>query len=250
MPRFRSDNVDIAYEVHGQGEPIILVHGFASNRHINWSETGWVELLVGDGRMVVAMDNRGHGESGKLYDPDDYGAPTMAEDVRGLLDHLAMPNADVMGYSMGARITAFLTMKHPERVRSAVLAGLAENMIKGVGGAEPIAQALEAPSGRDVVDPVPRAFRLFAESTGSDLRALAACMRSSRQKISEEELGMISSPVLVAAGSTDDIAGPVGPLVDAIPGSEGLIIPGRDHMRAVGDAAYKRGVVDFLSRRR
>ena len=246
MPVFDSNGVEIAYSVQGEGAPILLIHGFASNARVNWIDTGWSKVLQGAGRMVICVDNRGHGDSEKLYDPAEYGSPIMADDAARLLDHLGIAQADVMGYSMGARISAFLTMNHGERVRSAVFAGLAENMIKGVGGAEPVARALEAPSVQDVRDPMPKAFRIFAESTGSDLRALAACMRSSRQKITVEELGGITAPVLVAVGTEDDVAGRPEPLAEAIPGARILPIPGRDHMRAVGDRTYKEGVLAFL----
>jgi len=246
MPSFNSDGVEIAYRMSGEGPPILLIHGFASNARVNWDEPGWVRTLERDGRMVITIDNRGHGESEKLYDPAAYSSPIMADDAARLLDHLAIPQCDIMGYSMGARISAFMTINHPERVRSAVFAGLAENMINGVGGAEIVAQALEAPSLADVTDLMPRAFRMFAEATKSDLRALAACMRSSRQKITVEELADISTPVLVAVGTKDEIAGRAEPLVDAIPGARALLIPDGDHMRTVGDKTYKQGVLDFL----
>lgn len=246
MPAFDSDGVEIAFTVSGEGPPILLIHGFASNSAVNWVETGWNKVLEQAGRMVICIDNRGHGESGKLYDPAQYSSPIMAADAARLLDHLGIGQADIMGYSMGARISAFVTINHGERVRSAVFAGLAENMIKGVGGAEPVAQALEADSYRDVDDPVALSFRTFAESTGSDLKALAACMRSSRQRISVDELGAITAPVLVAVGTEDYIAGPAEPLADAIPGAKILKVPGRDHMRTVGDRVYKQGVLEFL----
>jgi pimeloyl-ACP methyl ester carboxylesterase len=148
---------------------------------------------------------------------------------------------------MGARVAAFLTLAHPERVRRAVFAGLASRMITGVGGAEAIARALEAPSRDDVTDPGAKAFRIFAEQTKSDLRALAACIRSSRVKITAEELGRIGVPVLVVAGEKDDVAGDVQTLADAIPGARGVTLPGRNHMNAVGDRGYKDAVLDFLA---
>lgn len=246
MHKFNSDGVEIAYDLAGEGPPILLIHGFASNGRVNWRDTGWVTTLAEAGRRVIVIDNRGHGESRKLYDPALYSAPVMAEDARRLLDHLKIERADVMGYSMGARIAAFLTIKHPARVRSAIFAGLASRMITGVGGAEEIAQALEAPSSAEVTAPGPRAFRLFAEQTKSDLKALAACMRSTRQKITAEELGRIAVPVLVVAGEKDDVAGEVAPLVAAIPGARGVTLPGRNHMNAVGDRGYKEAVMEFL----
>jgi pimeloyl-ACP methyl ester carboxylesterase len=97
-----------------------------------------------------------------------------------------------------------------------------------------------------VIAPGPRAFRLFAEQTRSDLRALAACMRSARAKIAVEDLGRIAAPVLVVAGEKDDVAGDVAPLVAAIPGARGVTLPNRNHMSAVGDKGYKEAVVAFL----
>lgn len=246
MHKFNSDGVEIAYDLAGEGPPILLIHGFASNGRVNWRDTGWVKSLADAGRRVVTIDNRGHGESEKLYDPALYSAPIMAEDARRLLDRLKIARADVMGYSMGARIAAFLTIQHPARVRSAVFAGLASRMITGIGGAEDIAQALKAPSSAAVTEPGPRAFRLFAEQTRSDLKALAACMRSERAKITAEELGGIAVPVLVVAGEKDDVAGEVAPLVAAIPGSRGVTLLGRSHMKAVGDKGYKEAVLAFL----
>jgi len=247
MPQFHSDGVDIAYLDEGAGDPILLIHGFASNKMINWMYPGWVDLLVKDGRRVIAIDNRGHGESSKFYDPEAYGAPVMAEDARNLLDHLGIDRTDVMGYSMGSRISAFLTLNHPDRIGRVIFGGLGYGMVGGVGDPEPIASALEAESLQDVPDRTGRAFRAFAEQTGSDRLALAACMRSSRQKISEADVGRIDRPVLVAVGTRDDIAGSPQKLADLMPDARVLEIPGRDHMVAVGDKVYKQGVLEFLA---
>src|SRR5579872_4441485 len=124
MPTFHNGAVEIAYLDEGHGEPIVLVHGFASTKEVNWVAPGWVSTLTRAGRRVIALDNRGHGQSSKLYDPAAYHSAIMAQDVRALLDHLALPRADVMGYSMGARIAAFLALADPQRVRAVVLGGL------------------------------------------------------------------------------------------------------------------------------
>lgn len=249
MPTFQSDGVEIAYIDEGAGDPVLLIHGFASNSQINWVDTGWMRTLTQAGWRAIAYDNRGHGQSQKLYEIKDYGAPLMAEDARRLLDHLGLPRADVMGYSMGARITAFLTMTHPDRVRSAIFAGLGINMVRGLAGTGPIAHALEAPSIDDVTNPTARTFRAFAEQTRSDLKALAVCIRSARQPITAAQVATIARPVLVAVGSDDVIGGSARDLAALIPGAEALEIPGRDHMRAVGDRVYKDGVLAFLARR-
>ena len=150
MPSFRNGDVEIAYLDEGEGEPIVLVHGFASTKEVNWVQPGWVSTLNRAGRRTVALDNRGHGASSKLYDPSAYHSTIMADDVRALLDHLKIERADIMGYSMGARITAFLAVKHAERVRSAILGGLGIRLVEGVGLPESIAEALEAASLDDI----------------------------------------------------------------------------------------------------
>src|SRR5690606_10645447 len=121
------------------------------------------------------------------------------------------------GYSMGARISAFLAFAHPERVRSVTLGGLGIRLVSGVGLPESIADALEAPSLADVTDPTGRTFRSFAEQTKSDRRALAACIRGSRQVLTREQVGELRSPVLVAVGTKDDVAGAAAPLAALIP---------------------------------
>jgi pimeloyl-ACP methyl ester carboxylesterase len=249
MQSFDSGGVTIAYSDEGEGEPILLIHGFASNVATNWRDAHWMRTLTGAGRRVIAYDNRGHGESEKLYDPNLYGAPTMAEDARRLLDHLGIGSADVLGYSMGARIGVFLALQHPQRVRSLVLGGAGINLVRGMVGTGPISRALEAPRIEDVTNDTARSFRAFAEQTGSDLKALAACMRGPREKITAENLARLAVPVLVAAGSEDVIAGSGSELASLIPGVQLLDIPGRDHMRAVGDARFKQGVLDFLTKR-
>ena len=252
MQHFNSGGVDIAYIDEGAGEagklPVLLIHGFASNVAANWVDPGWVRTLTRAGHRVVALDNRGHGQSAKVYVEAAYGPRLMAEDALGLLDHLGIKQAHVMGYSMGARVTAFLASMHPARVRSAVFGGLGINMIRGLAGTRPIANALLAPSLADVTNATARTFRAFAEATGSDLKALAACILSSREPITAEMVGALTVPVLVAVGDQDVIGGSAVELAALIPGAGAFVIEGRDHMRAVGDLRFKDAVLRFLAR--
>jgi len=249
MQSFDSEGVRIAFWDVGQGEPILLIHGFASAVRFNWIEPGWVALLGRNGRRVVALDNRGHGASDKPHAAGGYGSALMAEDARRLLDLLHIARADVMGYSMGARIGAFLAAGHPQRVRSLVLGGLGGSMLAPMVGGEAIAAALEAPSIEDVADPAVRAYRAFAEKTASDLVALAACIRAVREPLTPAMAAAIACPVLVAVGSNDHLAGDAGALAARVAHGEALVIPRRDHMQSVGDPLFKRTVLEFLARR-
>lgn len=247
MPIVQLADVSLNYIDEGEGEPILLIHGFGSSHIFNWVNPGWVDFLVKAGRRVIALDNRGHGESQKFYNPADYGSPRMADDAILLVERLGFPRIDVMGYSMGARITAFMALKRPDLVRSIVLGGLGWGMVTGIASPEPIAAALEADTLKEVTDLVGRMFRVFAEQTSSDRFALAACMRSSRQKIDVEDVARITVPALVAVGTKDVIAGDPDKLAALMPRAEVFHIEGRDHMVAVGDRSFKARVGDFLA---
>ena len=198
------------------------------------------------GFRVITFDNRGHGRSAKLYDPSAYPAPVMAEDAHRLLEHLELRTAAVIGYSMGARIAAFLTIQHPALVSRAVFAGLAENMILGLDGSDDIADALEAASAEEIASAEAGTFRRFAEQTGSDLRALAACMRSARRK-SRGGAGHDQVPGAGRCGQRGSPCRAVEPLVAALAHGKGLMLEGRNHMSAVGDRRFKSSVLEFLA---
>jgi pimeloyl-ACP methyl ester carboxylesterase len=253
MPFFSSAGVRIAFADFAPpgtaGDPIVLVHGFASNHAVNWVNTLWTKTLTAAGLRVIALDNRGHGQSQKLYEPALYHSSLMAGDVLRLLDHLGLERADVMGYSMGARIAAHLALEAPARLRSLIMGGLGIHLVEGVGLPLGIADAIEARSAEVLSDPMQRMFRLFAEQTKSDLQALAACIRGSRQVMSRAEVSAITTPTLIAVGGKDEVAGSGAALADLMPNARFLDIPGRDHNLAVGDKAHKQGVLAFLAER-
>ncbi|MEX0786802.1 MAG: alpha/beta fold hydrolase, partial [Dehalococcoidia bacterium] len=120
---FDSNGVPIHYEVIGEGDPIVLVHGFSASFETNWGGTGWVDALR-PLRKVVGLDARGHGESGKPHEPEAYADDEMANDVIRLLDHLGIERADLFGYSMGAGISLNLLVSHPERFTSVIMGGI------------------------------------------------------------------------------------------------------------------------------
>ena len=173
----------------------------------------------------------------------------MADDARRLLDHLDIERADVMGYSMGARIGAHMALAAPERMRSLLLGGLGIHLVEGVGLPLGIADAMEAPSLDELTDPMQRMFRAFAEQTKSDLKALAACIRGSRQALTQAEVASIRLPTLVSVGTNDPIAGSAQALARLMPNARAFDIPGRDHNLAVGDRAHKQAVLEFLAAR-
>lgn len=245
---FEHDGFKLAYREEGQGDPILLIHGFASTSVVNWVSPGWFRTLTEAGYHVIAIDNRGHGLSDKPHERDAYYPAKMASDASALLDHLGIKKAHVMGYSMGARISAFLALQQPEKVRTVVFGGLGIGMVTGAGDWEPIGEALLAEDPETVTNPRGKMFRKFADQTKSDRFALAACVVTSKELVTAKEISHILQPALVAVGTTDDIAGNAQELADLLPNGEALDITGRDHMLAVGDKIYKKGVIEFLER--
>lgn len=247
MPLCQLDDVELAYEAFGDGDPILLVHGFASSKEANWIDTGWTKLLADSGYRVVAFDNRGHGGSTKFHRSEAYSLGKMAGDALGLMAALDLQKPHLMGYSMGARISALLGQHHGQKFSKIILAGNGYSMIEGTGDWSPVRDALLAPSLSDVTDLRGRAFRKFADQTKSDLKALAECVTAVRELFSEADFERLENDTLVAIGTEDDIAGSGERLAELMPNARYLPIPRRDHMRAVGDPVYKAGVLDFLS---
>lgn len=249
MPLFLSQGLTLNFREEGEGDPVLLIHGFASNTQMNWVGTGWMKALAEAGYRAIAFDHRGHGGSEKIYDSAAYSISHMTEDAFALLDHLRIERADLVGYSMGARVGALMAINNPERVRSLVIGGMGARLFEGASKPEAIAEALEAPTREDVTDAYARTFRVFAEATKSDLAALAAVMRSPRMPLTPDLLARIQCPVLIAVGSEDDVAGSPHELAAHLQDASVLEIVGRDHNRTVGDKGFKTGVLEFLASR-
>jgi pimeloyl-ACP methyl ester carboxylesterase len=242
---FDSDGVRLHYELYGpeDGEPAVLVHGFASDYTLNWVGTRWQETLTGAGYRVIGLDCRGHGNSEKPHDPAAYAIDVMAADVVRLLDHLGIEAARYVGYSMGARIGLQVMLDIPERVRRAVLGGL------GMGGAwheaEEIARAMR---GQRTESEVAKTFYDFASARPTnDLEALAACILGIQSDLDQARLNAITIPVLIVVGDQDDIARDVDRLVVSIPTAKLVTVAGRNHMSAVIAREFKQAALEFLA---
>ncbi len=249
MPEFDSNGVSIHYEVFGDDDKptIILVHGFAVSLDLNWVRPGWIDTLT-PLRQVVALDCRGHGESEKLYDAAAYG-DNVPDDVLRLMDHLDIEKADLFGYSMGGRISTRLMTAHPERFHSVVLGGIGDVLAVRRAGRPQMAEAMLASDKSEVEDSIAKGFRILAETTGADLKALAASTQGTWTPLTAEDLRKVELPVLIVVGENDNIVGSADKLRASIPGAELLTIPDKDHMMVVPDQRFKDAVVRFLNDR-
>src|SRR4051812_24073614 len=236
MPDFvtADDGVELAYERQGDGPAIVLVHGFGSSRVQNWKSTGWYGGLTAAGFSLVAMDCRGHGDSGKPHDEAAYGHDRMAQDVIDVMETCGLRDALLLGYSMGGFIGLRLLASHPERVRKLAIAGVGEtyleDRITSPQARAGLADALLTQDKDSIIDPRAKMFRAFADQPGKDRLALAACMRAMSPRLPPEPLSQLQRPVLVIPGSEDETAGRAEPLAATFAKGRAVTIAGRDHM--------------------
>jgi pimeloyl-ACP methyl ester carboxylesterase len=257
---FDSNGVEIRYTVQGEGEPVILVHGFTASVETNWGQPGIIADLAKDFR-VIAIDARGHGKSGKPHDPAAYGA-NMMEDVIRLMDHLGILKAHIAGYSMGGGITLQAVATYPDRFYSAILGGmgwmppggpmegmmnvLAESLEQGKG-LGPLVTALN-PAGR----PAPTAEQIAAVNermlATNDPLALAAVIRGNKfnKQITAERLKANDVPMLAVIGEIDPIKAAVDGMKNVETDLEVVVLPGKDHLTAVADPLLAEKMHEFL----
>lgn len=242
----------IAYEDQGEGDAVVLVHGFAASVKENWERSGWISMLVRARRRVVALDLRGHGQSAKFYEPEAYSFDIFAKDVVTLVEHLQLKKPDLIGFSLGARVVLQCLLSRPEKFLLGVLCGVGEMLFDPRDDRDPegFAKAMEAPNADAVTDDMARRFRLFAEGQGQDLRALAAVSRGlnlTPRAWSKDELGTIKHETLVVAGTGDDLAGAPEPLARVFPNAKAVRVPGCGHMDCLIQPMFKGAVMDFLA---
>lgn len=251
MPTIHANGLWIQFEQDGTPDQptIVLVHGFASHGVHNWVATGFAKELRAAGRRVIHMDCRGHGRSDKPHDPAAYSIDVMAADVEELLRYANARVVDLMGYSMGARISLRVLERGRARLRSVVLGGVGESVLRPFANTA-LATAFKAPDAASIQDPGARAFRRFAESVGNDIAALAAVQAghaASFMPADTAALAQVKIPVLVIAGSKDVLVGSPQKLADLIPGARAVVVPDEDHLSAPASAAMKRAVLEFLA---
>lgn len=246
MAQFEHDGLLLAYDDIGSGEPIVLIHGFASNRFENWRRVGWYGAIERKRMRLLALDQRGHGESAKSHDAQMYRSAALAGDVVAMLDVAGVHRAHVVGYSLGARVALSMALAHPDRVNHLVLGGIGGKLFDAPRETHLLADAMLAENAQDIAEPLLRSFRQFADEQGEDRKALAACASGLDFGFTQDVFTNLRAPTLVIAGARDMLAGDAQGLADAIPGARAITLPGCDHFSAIPHALFKAGVFDFL----
>jgi len=244
------NGVTLAYDDLGPaGAPrtILLLHGFSSNRNEGWRRTGWYGAMERRGTRVIALDQRGHGESAKPHDPAAYGREQLAADAMALLDHLGVSRCDVLGYSMGTRTAMQAALDAPGRVSNLLLGGVGGRLFDPAPVAgETLADAMRAVDPETIRTPLLRSFRQFADEQGEDRLALAACTEAVSPPLAPSDLARLPMPVLVFAGARDELAGDPQVLASCFPNGRAISLAGCDHFSAIPHAGAKAAVFDFL----
>jgi pimeloyl-ACP methyl ester carboxylesterase len=247
MATFISNGLTLAYDhFPGEGRPVILIHGFTSNRNENWRRLGWYGAFERKRMQFAALDCRGHGESAKPHDPAAYTREAMVGDIVALLDHLGAERADLAGYSMGARIALAAGLAHPKRFPLVVLGGMGAKLFEPRRPGNEMAEAMEAADPETISNAMLKSFRRFADEQGEDRLALAALTRANDAPFTRDDVAKLSVPALIVAGSRDDLAGSPQDLAALIPGARAVSLPGCDHFSAIPHALFKAAVFDFL----
>jgi pimeloyl-ACP methyl ester carboxylesterase len=232
----------------GDAGVVVLAHGFASSAEEMWRRLGWLAAFQRKGWRAIAFDMRGHGRSDKPHDAVAYARADMADDILALMDHLDLPRADLMGYSMGTGVALGAALARPRRFGNLILGGVGARVLEPAAprGYMTMGQAMRAADPAAITEPMLKSFRHFADEQGEDRLALAACSEGTGRTVTAEDLAGLAPPTLVVAGARDELAGDPQILADAIPGAKAVTLPACDHFSAIPHALFKAAVFDFL----
>lgn len=248
MPHFATfDGQSIFYDDQGDGDAVMLLHGFVGDINIDWIRSGILDLLLDEGYRVIAFDARGHGLSDKPHELSAYENDALTKDAQALLDHLGIDRCMAVGFSMGARTALHLAAVDP-RVYAVVAMGLGEHTLQhrpGATGAVPDALLTEDPE--SIEQETLRHYREMADAIHADRQALASLMAARRTEV-PQLVDEIKVPVLVVTGSDDVTAGDPAPLAAALADATAVLTAG-DHAGVKDQPDAHRAIVGFLGSR-
>jgi pimeloyl-ACP methyl ester carboxylesterase len=256
---FDSKGVRIHYSTQGKGEPVVLIHGVTVSFPLQWVLPGIASSLAKKYK-VIGIDCRGHGRSGKPHDPKAYGCE-MAEDVIRLLDHLKIPKAHVVGYSMGGFIALNLLANHPDRLLSATAGAAGSGQKVETAFLEDAAAAFDRGKGMGLLlrrlnavgYEMPTAAQIETSNRlmllVNDPKAIAAVMRGMKGlAFPLEKLKANKVPVLALIGEFDPLKAGVDAMRGQVANLSVVVLPDADHMNAFAVPAFTQNLLDFLSK--
>ena len=252
MPNFENDGLSLHYEVHGDGSPVVMLHGGAVSFAGNYGACGWIEPLTARGLQVIGLDARGHGGSDRPADSSGSGIEPISRDVIALLDHLDVERTALVGYSIGSQVALHLLHTHPQRFRAGALVATGDGLI----GFPPhtfrlilplLDEVLNRPEFPADLPPHQAMYWTFATQIAGDREAVAMMLGGDFPPCTPEEAGSIDVPVLVISGENDPVLGTGPRLAAAIPKARYVEIAGADHFSLAIDETVQQEVAGFLA---
>lgn len=258
--RFDSNGTWLYFKDYGgDGEPVILLHGFGLNGRTGWEIRG-VPWVLSRKYRVIALDQRGHGRSGTPHEASAYGAE-MARDVARLMDHLKLERAHVVGYSMGGFVALKFATLYPERLLSIGVCGAGFERPEGenLAALDRMSQEIQKdhdygslakflePGRRDPPWIKVKLMNAFIRVANDD-RALAAVLEGFKDlSVTEEALRHCTVPMLTVIGGDDPFLPGAEALHALVPGHRLVVVPGKNHMNTMISGAFRKALLDFLA---
>jgi pimeloyl-ACP methyl ester carboxylesterase len=249
MPSVISNRTSLYYEERGHGFAVVLLHGFTTSLVGNWQRRGWLDLLSGSGFRVIALDFPSHGRSADVTEDARCSTATLASDVLALLDHLAIPEAPLIGFSMGGGVALRVALDCPSRVAKLVIAGVGDNALNqhhDPSEIETVVRAFEAEKVDLIESPQAHRLRRNADLAGHDARALLPYLRHGGWPGGLSETRPIQIPVLLIVATGDQYMRETRALRTWLDHATVIEVAGRDHHDVLDDERVKRTVVAFL----
>jgi pimeloyl-ACP methyl ester carboxylesterase len=226
------NGLHLYYELHGEGTPLVLLHGGMLTIDLNFA--GLIPSLSRS-HLVIGVEMQGHGRTGNIDRP--IALPALAADIVGLLDHLEIDSAHVLGHSMGAGVALELAIDHPTRVRSIVPISASVRpggMHEDLSDPAKMATSTRMPTQQDFADFRDAYLRLSPHPDQFD--AFLGILSSANQDLrgwSDEQLAGITAPTLLIIGDHDFVTIEHAALMkQLIPGSRLAVLPNTTHMSA------------------
>ncbi|MCA1825827.1 MAG: alpha/beta hydrolase [Myxococcales bacterium] len=225
------DGLQLYYEIHGEGEPLVLIHGGGSTIESNWSR---MIPLLARSRRVIAIEEQGHGHTPAIDRPFTF--DNTADDVAALLDYLHVGRADLFGFSNGGQIALRVAKRHPKQVRKLVIASAP---FQREGMAPGFWEGLE----HATLEQMPAALKEADREINPDPKHLRALFEHDRGRMlafrgwPEADLRSIAAPALVVVGDQDVVTVEHAlRMRNALPHARLAVLPG-NHGSYLGEAA-------------
>ena len=248
--RVEVNGMQMYYEVSGEGDPLIVLHG----AYMNIPTMGAIIPKLAETHRVYALEFQGHGRTTDIDRPITY--PALADDVAAFMDALGIEKADVFGYSMGGQAGLQLAFRHPEKVDKLVVAGVAYDL----KGWQPVYQEFIPQMTVEMMVELPFAeeYReLAADPDGFPALVEKLIALEHEPMAWEEDVKALQTPVLIIAGDSDvstvehNVAffrllggGVMGDMGEPLPESRLAILPGSSHTAVIAQVDLLHGFIE------